>query len=276
VTDLKGKTAIVTGGASGIGRATVLALAQAGARVVIADIALEQAMCVGEQVSGLGGAALALRFDVAKDNFEDLRDRALDHFDHVDIIMNNVGVMTNGRPEAIPLTEWQRVIEVNLLSVVKSNAAFIPLLIGQGHGHIVNTSSFAGLYTYAYDRQPYAACKAALIQISEGLAIYLRPQGVEVTVLCPGPVMTGISANAPTFGEAVPLRAPDPRFCLLHPSVVGEMVVEAILQKRFMVQTHPDVTELLLARASDWDNFIQQQIDHPNIITRPSTSASEG
>ena len=270
MSDLEGKTAIVTGGASGIGRATVLALARAGARVVIADIAQDQAYAAAAQVSGLGGAALALRFDVATDSFDDLRDRTLDHFGHVDIVMNNVGVMTNGRPEAIPLDEWRRVIEIDLLSVVKSNAAFIPLLIAQGHGHIVNTASFAGLYTYAYDRQPYAACKAALIQISEGLAIYLRPQGVEVTVLCPGPVMTGISANVQGFGEPVPLRAPDPRFGLLQPDVVGEMVVDAIRHKRFMVQTHPEVSELLLARASDWDGFIQHQIDHPNIIIRPS------
>ena len=82
--------------------------------------------------------------------------------------------------------------------------------------------------------------------------------------------MTGISANMPSFGKPLPMRAPNPPFALLQPEVVGEMVVDAILRNRFMVQTHPEVGELLIARAGDWDGFIQHQIDNPNIIAQPA------
>ncbi len=90
--------------------------------------------------------------------------------------MNNVGALTRGLPDHIPVHEWHRIFDINLFSVVRSNDVFLPLLVEQGSGHIVNTASFAGLYTYAYDRLPYAAAKAAVVQLSEGLALYLRPK----------------------------------------------------------------------------------------------------
>ena len=132
-------------------------------------------------------------------------------------MVNNVGVLTNGLPEDIPVTEWQRILDINLMSVVRSNAAFLPLLLDQGSGHLVNTASFAGLFTYSYDRLPYAATKAAIVQISEGLAIYLRPKNIGVTLLCPGPVLTNIAAAVPTFGAGAPLRTPGEQFELLRP-----------------------------------------------------------
>jgi NAD(P)-dependent dehydrogenase (short-subunit alcohol dehydrogenase family) len=107
--------------------------------------------------------------------------------------------------------------------VVRSNAVFLPLLIEQGHGHIVNTASFAGLFTYSYDRLPYAAAKAAIVQISEGLRLYLHPRGVGVTVLCPGPVMTNIMASMPPgFGPDVATRGPGEQFTPLQPEIVGD------------------------------------------------------
>ena len=151
------------------------------------------------------------------------------------------------------------------MSVIRSNAAFLPLLIEQRHGHIVNTASFAGLFTYSYDRLPYAATKAAIVQISEGLRLYLHPQGIGVTVLCPGPVMTNIASSMPpTFGPAVTLRGPGDQFALLHPDVVGEKVAEAILNDTFMVYTDDHVRDVLVERASDWNAFITKQTDALN------------
>jgi NAD(P)-dependent dehydrogenase (short-subunit alcohol dehydrogenase family) len=263
--DLKGRTAIVTGGAGGIGRGTVLALAALGVNVVIADLDVAGGEETARAAEALGAGALNMKFDAAYGSYDALRDQCLERFGRIDIVMNNVGVLTNGLPENIPIEEWQRIIDTNLLSVVRSNHTFLPLMIAQRSGHIVNTASFAGLFTYAFDRTPYAACKAAVIQLSEGLAIYLRPMGIGVTVLCPGPVKTNIAASVRSFGPRADLRTPGPQFSLLEPEAVGEMVVDAILHNKFMVPTHENVREILVSRAENWDAYLQRQIDEPHI-----------
>ena len=208
-----------------------------------------------------GRRVLAWRADVSQpDAFDGVRGAALQRFGRVDIVVNNVGLLTNGLPEDIPVSEWQRILDVNLLSVVRSNVAFLPVLLEQGSGHVVNTASFAGLFTYSYDRLPYAATKAAIVQISEGLAIYLRPKNIGVTLLCPGPVLTNIAAAVPTFGEGAPLRTPGDQFGLLDPGPVGALVADAILRNRFFVPTHPGVVDELRSRVDDWDAYIDYQI----------------
>jgi NAD(P)-dependent dehydrogenase (short-subunit alcohol dehydrogenase family) len=256
-----GATAIITGAASGMGRASALSLARRGARIVIADINAGEAELVATEIKLAGGYAAAIACDVAAGTaFDDLAAFALDTFGGIDIVMNNVGVLTSGRPDHLPIGEWERIIDINLMSVVRSNATFLPVLIEQGHGHIVNTASFAGLYSYSYDRLPYAASKAAIIQISEGLRLYLRGQGIGVSVLCPGPVATNIlSTLPPTFGPEVETGYPGPQFEVLDPSVVGEQVTEAILSDTFMVYTHPSVRDVLVDRASDWNAFLDKQ-----------------
>lgn len=261
MTALHGRTAIITGGGSGIGRGTAHALARHGARIVVADIDADAAGTVAAEITGTGGTAMATPVDVtAEGAFEGLRDAALDRFGRVDVVMNNVGGLTRGLPEHLPVQEWQRVLDLNLMSVVRSNAVFLPLLIGQRHGHIVNTASFAGLFTYAYDRLPYAAAKAAVVQISEGLRIYLDPLGIGVTLLCPGPVRTGISRSLPrTYGPDPGMLGPGEQFAFLDPTEVGEQVADAVLANTFWLPTHPHVRDLLIERASDWDGFIGKQ-----------------
>lgn len=267
--ELAGRVAVITGGASGIGRATALALAARRVRVVVADIAAEGAAAVASEIATEGGAALGLGCDVAQDDaFETLKAAALERFGRVDIVMNNVGVLTRGLPEQLPLAEWRRIIEINLLSVVRSNLAFLPLLIERREGHIVNTASLAGLMTYSFDRLPYAAAKAAVVQISEGLALYLRPMGIGVTCLCPGPVATGIMASLRSFGPPTDTRGPGPEYRLMQAAEVGEQVVQAILEDRFMLPTHEITTAQLVERARDWDGFLDRQIAHPHIVAR--------
>ena len=257
--NLQGRVAIITGAAKGIGRGTALALAKRGCRIVAADIDLEHVNAVAHAIDA-EGEALAHHCDIAADGaFEALRDAALDRFGRIDIVMNNVGILTQGRPDQLPLEEWRRILEINLFSVIRSNIVFVPLLIEQGEGHIVNTASFAGLYTYSYDRLPYAASKAALVQISEGLSLYLRPFGVGVTCLCPGPVITHITDDVRSFGPAVSRAGPGAQFAPLQPDEVGEMVAKAIEEDRFMVPTHEQVSDLLVERASDWDAFLDRR-----------------
>jgi NAD(P)-dependent dehydrogenase (short-subunit alcohol dehydrogenase family) len=258
---VEGKAAIVTGAASGIGRGTAHALAARGAQVVVADIDLAGAQAVVEEIRSAGGQAIAVAADVGTDEaFVRLRDDTLAAFGRIDIVMNNAGVITRGLPEYIPIEEWQRVINVNLFSVVRSHATFLPIFLEQGSGHFVNTASFAGLMSYSYDRLPYVASKAAIIQISEGLALYALPQGIGVTVLCPGPVATNIGRNMPSFGPDTPTRGPGPQFQARDPFDVGREVVAAIEADQFLLTTDDQVRPILVARAGDWDGYVHRQI----------------
>jgi NAD(P)-dependent dehydrogenase (short-subunit alcohol dehydrogenase family) len=258
---LRDKAVVITGAASGIGRAIARALADRGAHIVAVDVDNDGIEALAGELSALGTTVLTHRADVSDPQaFEGIRDATLQRFDRVDIVVNNVGVLTNGLPQDIPVAEWQRILDINLMSVVRSNAAFLPLLLDQGSGHLVNTASFAGLFTYSYDRLPYAATKAAIVQISEGLAIYLRPRNIGVSLLCPGPVLTNIAAAVPSYGSGAPLRIPGEQFELLDPAPVGELVADAILRNRFFVPTHPHVVDELRRRVQDWDAYIDYQI----------------
>jgi NAD(P)-dependent dehydrogenase (short-subunit alcohol dehydrogenase family) len=268
--EIAGRVAVVTGASSGIGKGSALALARAGAKIVIADIDLAKGEQAAAEIKAEGGDALAVECDVGRDGeFEKLRDLTLDAFGGVDIVMNNAGVISSGLPEDVPLEEWQRVFNINLMSAVRSNGVFLPIFLKQGFGHIVNTASFAGLYTYAFDRLPYAASKAAIFQMSEGLALYLKPKGIGVTVLCPGPVRTNIMQAARVFSTDVQIRAPGRQFDLLTADAVGEMVVDAIRKQVFFLPTHPQVQEILVRRAGDFDAYLQSQIDNPHIVDLP-------
>lgn len=258
---LKGKVAVITGAASGIGRAIACSLADRGSHIVAVDIQRAQTEELAGKLAGRGVDTLTCAADVSEPGvFDDIRAQALARFGRVDIVVNNVGVLTNGLPQEIPISEWQRIFDVNLMSVVRSNAVFLPLLLEQGSGHIVNTASFAGLFTYSYDRMPYAATKAAIVQMSEGLAIYLRPRNIGVTLLCPGPVMTNIASNVPTFGAGAALRIPGEQFVALDARDVGVLVADAIVDNRFFVPTHPEVTEQLRRRVENWDAYLDYQI----------------
>lgn len=259
---VQGKVAIVTGAASGIGRGAALALGSRGARVVVADLDVDGGQLVAQEIVAAGGTAIAIRVDVGDDaSFEGLKARVLAEFGRVDIVMNNAGVITRGLPEYIPIEEWQRVINVNLFSVVRSHAAFLPLFIEQGSGHFVNTASFAGLMSYSYDRMPYSASKAAIVQISEGLALYAKPKGIGVTVLCPGPVATNIGKNMPSFGPDTPTRGPGPQFQMRNAEEVGQEVVDAIEADQFWLPTDYQIREILVSRAGDWDGYVDRQIE---------------
>ncbi|WP_020105985.1 SDR family oxidoreductase [Nocardia sp. 348MFTsu5.1] len=255
------RTVVITGAASGIGRSTAMSAARKGANVVVADCDHLGAEAVATSIRATGAGAISVQIDVGDDAaFEVLRDATLAEFGSVDVIMNNAGVLTKGLPEHIPVAEWERVININLMSVVRSNSVFLPLLLEQGTGHMVNTASFAGLFGYSFDRLPYSASKAAIIQLSEGLAFYLKPKGIGVTVLCPGPVATNIASTIKSFGPDTGTRGPGAQFKVRSADEVGEMVVDAILCNRFMLQTDDQVVPILQSRASDWDSFIDTTI----------------
>jgi NAD(P)-dependent dehydrogenase (short-subunit alcohol dehydrogenase family) len=253
---LDGAVAVLTGAGSGIGAATARTLADRGARVVVTDVDADRATRVVEEI---GPHAVGTRCDVTNlADFEAARDVALAHFGRVDIVMNNVGVLAVGAVEEIPLDAWQRVIDVNLLGVVRSNLVFLPLLLAQGRGHVVNTASTAGLLPYGFDRLPYTATKHAVVGLSESLALYLRPRGIGVTCLCPAGVATNIVEQITFYGEQRPMAVP--KLPIVEPSVVGALVADAIVEDRFLVLTAPEIVDELRSRAADHDAYLSDAL----------------
>jgi NAD(P)-dependent dehydrogenase (short-subunit alcohol dehydrogenase family) len=258
--DLQGAAAVVTGAGSGIGRATAMAFARRGARVVIGDLREERARAAADEITGQGGDAVALGADVSNEaGLEALREACLSAFGRVDVIMNNVGVLDMGPPESLPDAAWQRAFDVNVMSIARSNRIFLPLLIEQGRGHVVNTASASGLLAYGFDRLPYVASKHAVVGITEGLALYLAPKGIGVTCLCPSGVTTNIADDITVHGRSSTTpRAPD--HAISEPARVGELVADAVTQGRFFVTTAPELNAAMIERASDVDAYLQAQI----------------
>ncbi len=197
-----GPVAIVTGGASGIGRALAAALVGRGGTVVVADLEGEAAERVAEELRRRGpGHAEAVRLDV--------RDaaavaaaytRVRDEHGRLDLVFNNAGVAVGGLADELTLDHWNRAIDVNLRGVVHGVQAAYPLLLDQGFGHIVNTASLAGLFP-APLMVPYTATKHAVVGLSLALRAEAASRGVRVSVVCPGfvdtPLLDRVNSGLP-------------------------------------------------------------------------------
>jgi NAD(P)-dependent dehydrogenase (short-subunit alcohol dehydrogenase family) len=252
--NLDGSVAVLTGAGSGIGQATAHALARRGTNVVITDRDEERANTVAVEI---GGSAVAVRCDVT--NIGDLsaaRDVAFEQFGQVDLVMNNVGVLAVGPVEVIPLEGWERIVDINLMSVVRSLSIFLPGLLAQGSGHIVNTASTAGLFPYGYDRLPYTTTKHAVVGLSESLAVYLRPRGIGVSCFCPAGVMTNIMEQITFYGEPQPPRGPN--FGVIDAETAAELVVDGIEANRFLIVTTDEVNDELRERGHDVEAYLDR------------------
>ena len=260
-----GTVVVVTGGASGIGRACALEFARRGASVVIADIHEER---IHETVAALtegGSRALGVRCDVTSDaDVARLRDESLAAMGRVDILMNNAGVALLGPPESVPIDDWRWILEVNILGIVRGAAAFIPHMLERGSGHIINTASIAGLHAYSWDAIPYITSKFGAYGLSEGLFAYLTPHGVGVSVLCPGLVNTNLAENARFVGAEdrdswffMPERLlNDP----ISADRVGPMVADAVEADQFLILTHPEDGIYLAERRADLEATLRAEV----------------
>ena len=252
--DLVGKTAFVTGGASGIGFALGRAFAEAGMNVMLADIETEALAVAVESLQGLGPGARGVACDVADPaSVERAAEASYKAFGNVHVVCNNAGVAGGGGIEDIPLDTWRWVLDVNLMGVLHGVRTFLPHIRAHGEGgHIVNTASMAGLNS-GLGLSPYSASKFAVVSMSEGLAKQVAPLGIGVTVLCPGFVRTRISdsgRNRP--GRYGPAPAPDPASPAgklaaqladlarlgLDPMDVAAQVLTAIRKDELYVFTH--------------------------------------
>jgi NAD(P)-dependent dehydrogenase (short-subunit alcohol dehydrogenase family) len=192
MTRYSGATAIVTGGASGIGRALSEALARRGARVVVADRNAEGAAEVARVIVAAGGFARSEALDVTDAvAVERLVENAVREHGRIDFMFNNAGIAVVGEETDVSLDDWRKVVDVNLWGVVHGIRAAYPRMVRQGSGHIVNTASLAGLSPAPFEIS-YTATKYAVVGLSRALRAEAASQGVKVSVVCPGFIQTAI------------------------------------------------------------------------------------
>jgi NAD(P)-dependent dehydrogenase (short-subunit alcohol dehydrogenase family) len=264
-----GKVAVVTGAASGIGRALAERFAREGSAIVVADLEHEPAERVAEGIRAGGGDALAVDVDVADAaGVAALAATTVDRYGHVDVLCNNAGVSTFNLMRDQTLDDWKWVVDVNLWGVVHGIHTFVPIMREQGTpAHVVNTASIGGLLTGTAFIGPYCATKAAVVSISETLVQELAVEQlpIGVSVLCPSSVDTNVmesERNRPASSgvEERTEMAESVRLMIREgftgptgqtPAQVAERVLAAIRDGEFWIITHDDLLPTVEARVGD-------------------------
>jgi len=275
--DLQGKVAVITGGASGIGRAVAEKAGAEGMRIVLGDIEEGPLKSAVDDLTSNGAEAVGVVTDVSdRASVEALRDAALDRFGAVHLVHNNAGIGLGGPIWEVSEEDWRWILGVNLWGVIHGVRTFTPLLIAQGEGHIVNTASIAGLIVAPF-LGPYNATKQAVVAISETLFKDLQAVGapVGVSVLCPGFVQTRIAEserNRP--GWAAPDNevpgAEELRGAVqslvdggIAASTVADRVIDAVRNDTFYILTHPELDGAITTR---FDDIVQRRAPSATMI----------
>jgi NAD(P)-dependent dehydrogenase (short-subunit alcohol dehydrogenase family) len=251
IADLRGRVAVVTGAASGIGFALCERLAAEGMRVVMADVDPERLEAAAERIDA---EVESVATDSGRwEDVDALSRRAVERFGAVHVLCSNAGVTRPALAWELTLEQWEWVIGVNLWGVIHGIKAFVPGMIERGEpAHVVNTASVGGLVAFP-QLAAYSAAKAGVVALSESLAHDLRAQGapVGVSVLCPGPVATGFRAHSRALQPGTdeqPLADAIGDVKWLTPADVAAQVVDAIARDRFWILTHPAYNEAIERR----------------------------
>lgn len=253
--ELAGKVAVVTGGASGIGRALCRRFAAEGASVVVADVDAPGAAAVAREIEGLAVPGdMSVEADVAA-----LIDTTLLSFDRLDLFCSNAGIIWGTRPDDpaavigpdAPDEAWDRIWRVNVMAHVYAARAVVPRMLDQGGGHILVTASAAGLLTML-GNAPYSVTKHAAVAFAEWLAVTYGDQGLRVSCLCPQLVRTEMLAAATASAKEQGLG----NFDVMEPQEVAEAVVDGLREERFLILPHPEVAEYFQRKATDYDRWL--------------------
>jgi NAD(P)-dependent dehydrogenase (short-subunit alcohol dehydrogenase family) len=263
--DVDGKVAVVTGAASGIGLGMARCFARAGMEVVLADIEQEALDAAVGELAGAGHEVLGVRTDVTqRAEIERLADAAVDAFGAVHVLCNNAGVGVSAPVAQTSIEDWEWTLAVDLWGPIHGVSVFLPLMTEQGEGHINSTASMAGLYAGA-SLGAYNVAKHGVVALMATLQrdLVLAGSPVRASVLCPGPINTNIvdsERNRPPESAAGHVSTPQgERFwemltdSLAHgmdPDEVGPMVLDAVVEERFWVLTHPDMAHLVERQVS--------------------------
>lgn len=243
--DIRNKVAVVTGGASGIGRAIAERLAQEGARgVVVADLDLAGAQAVA---GAIGAHASAVRCDVSREaDIQALVAAAREQFGQVDIFISNAGIL--GRMGGFELEDalWEKMWQVHGMAHVWAARAVVPEMVERGEGYFLVTASAAGLLNIV-ETAPYGVTKHAAVAFAEWLRIAYGRKGVRVSCLCPQSVQTGmVTGDGGSAGHDG----------ILSPEQVAGEVVATMHSEKFLVLPHAQVLQYFQAKAADYDRWL--------------------
>ncbi len=250
MSDIQGRVAFVTGGASGLGLSMARSFLKRGASVMLADRNAEGLEKAVAELSSETNQVASIVCDVADANeIEKAAQATIDHFGKVHIVANNAGVGLGGQPGEIPIQDWRWIVDINLMGVVHGVEVFTPLIQSHGEGgHFINTASMAG-HVAPGGMGPYNATKYAVVGYSESLKAELAPHNIGVSMLCPGWVRTNIHTTGfgrPSGGPTLEEAKDDPQFQEmdavikggLDPDEVAEWVSECVEANRLYIFTH--------------------------------------
>jgi len=243
--NLAGRVCVVTGGASGIGRAICRRFATAGARVVVSDLDLAGAEVVATEIGGV-----ALRADVSREaDIVGLVAQTEQRVGPIDLFCSNAGIAIGGGPETSD-GEWRRILDINFMAHVWAARVLVPDMIRRGQGYLVNVASAAGLITQL-GSAPYSVSKHAAVALAEWLAVSYGDLGVRVSCVCP----LGVRTPMLHFGDEriTALLTPE----AIEPDQVAEAVLEGVTAERFLILPHPQVQEYRRRKVDDPDRWIR-------------------
>ena len=251
--EIRDKVAVVTGGASGIGKALCERFAADGARaVVVADRDADGAAAVA---AGIGPVATSAGLDVADEAaVKALVDRIEAEVGPIDLFVSNAGYARGGGLN-LPNEDWFRMMDVHLWAHLYAARAVVPSMVARGEGYILNTASAAGLLTQM-DSGPYAVSKHAAVAFAEWLLINYGDDGIRVSVLCPQAVRTNIMANAGRPVSQVRGASQASQDGVLEPEQLADTVIDCLREERFLVLPHPEVLTYFQRKASDYDRWL--------------------
>ena len=240
---IEGKSAVVTGAASGIGRALARRFARDGARgVVVADLRSGPLQAVADEIGGL-----AVACDVTDEHaVRALAAAAEERFGAIDVFCSNAGVALEGGEET-PDEEWRLNFDLHVMAHVYAARAVAPKMAARGSGYLVNTASAAGLLTHV-ESATYAVTKHAAVAFAEYLAIVYGDRGVRVSVLCPQAVRTAM-----TEGRGQGVASVDG---MIEPAALADCVIETMEREEFLILPHPQVLEYLRRKTADYDRWL--------------------
>lgn len=247
--ELKDKTVVITGAASGIGKALAERFKAAGAKhLVVADIDLAGARAVA---SALGGTAM--RADVSQEaEVRALVEATENDIAPIDLFCSNAGIAT-GESLAAPNEQWQLIWDVNVMAHVYAARHVVPRMVKRGGGYLLNTCSAAGLLNQI-GGAAYGVTKHAAVGLGEWIALTYAHEGIKVSLLCPQAVRTAMTTGAAMDNAGVAAAAADG---MMEPEILAEAVIDGLRAERFLILPHAEVAQYMQRKSTDYDRWIR-------------------
>ena len=241
--NLKDRIIVITGAASGIGRAMAQRFAKEGAKLIVCADRDE----AGAQATAAGIGGVALKVDVSsEDDIKGLIATVESEHGPIDLFCSNAGIGVGGGAET-PNADWQRIWDINVMAHVWAARHLVPLMAARGGGYLLNTASAAGLLSQI-GSAPYAVTKHAAVGLAEWLAITHGDQGIKVSVLCPQAVRTAMTAGNPDGVASID--------GMMEPDFLAEVVVKSIEAEDFLILPHPEVLDYMRNKTNDYGRWI--------------------